>query len=72
MEDATNGAKFQRNTISKKLEESEMQYEINRMTTERNYHITQTHIFDEAIKRKKQELKNVHEPEDFSNGETYK
>jgi len=52
-----------RSTLSKKLEEAELRYDINRMTTERNYHVSQTQIFDEAIKVQKENLRNIHEPE---------
>jgi hypothetical protein len=38
-----------------------LQYDINRMTTERDYHISQGYIFEEAIKERKQELKQIHE-----------
>ena len=42
------------------------------MTTERNYHLSQIRIFDEAIKERKKELKKVHEPENVPDGEMYK
>ncbi|MBT4326213.1 MAG: hypothetical protein HOD60_04800 [Candidatus Nitrosopelagicus sp.] len=58
--------------LSEKLQESELQYDINRMTVERDYHMTQGFIFDDAIKNKKQELKKIHEPENFHDGEMYK
>jgi len=59
-------------SLAKKLEESELQYDINRMTVERDYHITQGFIFDEAIKNKKQELKEIHKPKNLPDGEMYK
>lgn len=58
-------------TLSEKLQESELQYDINRMTTERDYHISQGYLFDEAIKNKKQELKKIHEAENIPDGEMY-
>jgi len=61
-----------KNSLSEKLQESELQYDINRMTVERDYHITQGFIFDEAIKNKKQELKEIHKPKNLPEGEMYK
>ena len=58
--------------LSEKLQESELQYDINRMTVERDYHMSQGFIFDEAIKKRKQELKKIHEPKDIPDEEMYK
>jgi hypothetical protein len=58
--------------LSEKLQESELQYDINRMTVERDYHMSQGFIFDEAIKNRKQELQKIHEPKDISDEEMYK
>ena len=52
-----------RKALSERLHESELQYDINRMITERDYHISQGYIFEEAIKERKQELKQIHEAE---------
>jgi len=60
------------NSLSEKLQESELQYDINRMTVERDYHISQGFIFEQAIKKKKQELKEIHEPKNAPDGEMYK
>jgi hypothetical protein len=60
-----------RTTLSKKLEEAELRYDISRMITERNYHISQTQIFDEAINAQKENLKSIHEPE-MADGEIHK
>jgi len=59
-----------RKALSERLQESELQYDINRMTTERDYHISQGYIFEEAIKERKQELKQFHEP--YPDEEMYK
>jgi hypothetical protein len=50
-----------RKALSERLHESELQYDINRMITERDYHISQGYIFEEAIKERKQELQQIHE-----------
>jgi hypothetical protein len=49
--------------LLKKLAEAELEYDINRMVTERDYHITQTAIFDDAIKAKRAELRKFSKPE---------
>jgi len=33
------------------------------MVTERDYHITQTALFDDAIKAKRAELRSIHKPD---------
>jgi len=55
-----------RKTLSEKLQEAEVQYDISRMSIERDYHISQGYIFDQAIKEKKEELKKIHQPENNS------
>ena len=52
-----------RKTLSERLQEAEVQYDISRMSIERDYHISQSYIFEEAIKERKQELKQFHEAE---------
>jgi hypothetical protein len=42
------------------------------MSIERDYHISQGYIFDQAIKEKKEELKKIHQPENISDEEMYK
>ena len=61
-----------RKTLSERLQEAEVQYDISRMSIERDYHISQGYIFDQAIKEKKEELKKIHQPENISDEEMYK